>query len=335
MVDCDEESQSDLKCFIRPKKVNVQQILQRNANTRQECSFVIIKHVQELDQELPDFIFSEKRFIDEIKSAIIALLQTKSGYRSIDHEIVQTLTSNINKIFENYNKEFAIFGLALSKNMKSLAHLITFKELFMKHLCENEQKVDTQLNIWREKKNNLCKFFVSQVSPAENKDEENSRHFLTKFTEEVTKISTAKAKTFIEERVASEESDFSRIKLLMSCDKTLTTLDNRALREYVLDPTQFFDGQFDIIWNDFENGMNKEIERIKQKHADLYDELKGIIGMVSKLVARSLNSAQDYKAQEIFRLIGDFDKTTLTTDLNNNKDVEINEITHLKGNFFF
>ena len=180
-------------------------------------------------------------------------------------------------------------------------------------------KAQEELSLWKKKKDSLCKFFISQLAPDQNKDQDNSKQYLRLFTETLELTLTTKCKTLIEEKLKEKEEIFSRLKLQESHDLSITGLTKDELLKFVLKPTESLVDAFETLWTDFEASMNN-IVRIKfNESLDIFDRLKESLSRLNDSISNLKTSSESFNANEIFQLKQE------------RLDVDINNIIHLKG----
>jgi len=298
----------------------------KNMYSDEEFSFVIkkfIKHKIIINSEQLNLIFDENRFNEKINE-IIKLIKIDSE-EEIDHECIQSLILKLDKIFEEYNKDYQFFDLSLSREAKSIAHLSVFKHLVTIYSNKTIEKSENELEIWQKKKESMCKFFVSQLSPDQNKDLENSRQCLRLFSEILEKNFIENSKQKIESKLQEKEDQFTRLKMQANRDSTLNSLNKSDLLSFVLKPTEFLLKDFQTIWIDFENSLNSDITKEFNKTLKRFDNLNDCFQKLHESISKLKKTSETFKVQDLFFI------SKSTTKLDRSLSSEINNVSHLKG----
>jgi hypothetical protein len=298
----------------------------KNMYSDEEFSFVIKKFIKDkiiINSEQLNLIFDENRYNEKI-SEIIKSIKIDSE-EEIDHECIQSIILKLDKMFEEYNKDYQFFDLSLSREAKSIAHLSVFKHLVTIYSIKTIEKSENELEIWQKKKESMSKFFVSQLSPDQNKDLENSRQCLRLFSEILEKNFIENSKQKIESKLQEKEDQFTRLKMQANRDSTLNSLNKSDLLSFVLKPTEFLLKDFQTIWIDFENSLNSDITKEFNKTLKQFDNLNDCFQKLHESISKLKKTSETFKVQDLFLI------SKSTEKLNRSLSSEINNVSHLKG----
>ncbi|RNA20096.1 von Willebrand factor type A domain containing [Brachionus plicatilis] len=269
-------------------------------------------------------LFDESEFLKKI----IEISNKISFKNEPDYELVQSISLELEKLFEEYNNDLNFFDLALSNEPKRCAHIIIFKKMFVLYSNINIDKAINETNVWKQKKDSLCKYFVSQLAPDQFKDQENAKQYLRLFSEITEKELVNKCNSLIITEIERIGKNFTRLKMLEKHDSTLISLSRDKLLSYVLDPTNFLLNDFQILWDDFEENINKEILLIQSKLSKYFDLLKVCMQTIYNHLLENRNSFDSFRANVIFRLVND---NCSNENLSRISASEINNSCYYKG----
>jgi hypothetical protein len=271
--------------------------------------------------------FDELKYKEKIHEILEEININKE--EEIDYELIQNLIFKAENVFEQYNNDLSVFDLSLSRNSKSFAHNEIFKRLLNTYANKRLENAENELDVWNNKKENLCKFFVSQLAPDHEKDKENAKHFLELFSEELKNILSMNCIYFVEEKLKDNEENFSRLKILEQRDQTLNSLSPQQLLSYVLKPTEFLADYFKTIWKDLENSINNELKKKHSEFLKYFDTLKEILAKLHELISKKRATVESFNVNEIFQI--KHSDSLSSYALKRENSIEINKIVHMKG----
>jgi hypothetical protein len=285
-------------------------------------------------------IFDETKYKARINEVVEEI--KIDSEEEIDHELIQTIILKIENVFEDYNKEFGILDLALARDAKFFAHKYVFKKLLQIYATRRIENVENELTIWESKKESLRRFFISQLSPDQDKDKENAMQCLRIFNEKLQNKLSQTCIKHIEQKLQEHEEKFSRLKTLEQRDLTLTILSPKELLSFVLEPTEFLLDYFKVIWKDFEKSLNNEIVNIRSNTLKNFSSLKTSLRKLSESLMKNRLSRETFSANEIFQIKkASRERGSLQREVSlnssrsslftRNDSLEINNIVHLKG----
>ena len=282
-------------------------------------------------------IFDEALYREKIAQAAVSIRVDSD--EEIDYEFVQKLILNLEKIFQDYNTEFQIFDIALSIESKSFAHVYVLKKLVEIYGTKLIEKAENEHHVWESRKSSLCQFFISQLSPDQNKDKENARQCLRLFSEKLQRDLTVTGKTFVKQRLKAHENQFNRLKMQESRDSTLTSLSTDQLYSFVLNPTDFLVNDFNVIWKDFEMSLNKELKKKRENILSNFENLKESFSKLYETLVNFKESSETFQVQNLFQITQNFipaeeeleSLSSSRSSLMRQISLEIMNISHLKG----
>jgi hypothetical protein len=298
----------------------------KNMYSEEEFSFVIKNFIKDKIITSPNdinLIFDESRYIEKINEILNSI--KIDSEEEIDHECIQSLILKLDKVFEEYNKDYQFFDLSLSREAKTIAHLKVFKQLLTIYSTKVIEKSENELEIWQKKKDSMCKFFVSQLSPDQDKDLENSRQCLRLFSDILEKNFIENCKQRIETKLLKKEDQYTRLKMQASRDSTLISLNKSELLSFILKPTEFLLKDFQTDWVDFENSLNSDVSKEFNKMLKQFDNLNDCIQILHESISKLKKTAETFKVQELFVI------SKSTQKLKRSLSSEINNVSHLKG----
>lgn len=321
-----------VKNVCREIKKNFLQSLKINSSknfSEDEFSFVVKNFIcdRAIVNDAWYLVFDKLKFlkkVDEISKSI-------DKHQEIDQELVQSIILKLDNLFEEYNKDLKLFELTLTLEPKRHAHVVIFRELVKIYSDKNIQKAENELRIWEQKKDSLSKFFVSQLSPDQNKDSENAKQFLRLFSETLEVDLVKKCKLLINNKLEDKEVQFTRLRMQEKYDSSLTSLSKEKLLAYVLDPTEFLLSDFKILWSSIEENINQEIIVTQSNLAKNFKDLKNCFKQINEHLLQYKKSFETFRASQIFSLAHENAVDESGLKFSRSSSCEINKTGYLKG----
>ena len=272
----------------------------RRLYAQEDFAAIIIQFIQfrSTDNSKWDLILNQQTFIDRICKIVDEFLK---GKNSFDYELIQTLISKIDNALDDYNNDLKLLGLSLAQEATSIAHKIAFQKTYDLFTSNRKSEAYVVHDLWLAKRDELLTFFVSQLAPDQAKDEENAKQFIRTFVKLIENTLKEHQQTIIQTKLGEIEDDLSRLQFQNKRDATLTSLNSKALRQYVLDPSTFIFNDFKVIWSDFKSSLSQEFSSIKSEQLKLFDELKNLFTRLNDIMDSLKTKRETFKAQELFR----------------------------------
>jgi hypothetical protein len=188
-----------------------------------------------------NLLFNRNDYIARTRSIVEHEIRTRNNApRAIDHRVVEMVVVKIRQLFDDYDREFAIFNYTVSRLTKSHAHQQAIELLYTAYFTSEKNKLEVELNKWKNEKDHFKDYFTRQVAPNRNAQINNAEQYLRLIGNMLKiKVTDEAERLLASARFVGFEEKINRLKLQKRCDLYfLNDPDDNKLLKYVLEPTE-------------------------------------------------------------------------------------------------